>query len=49
MIEKRIKEIMTKDPVMVSVGYTVKEAAALMKKHRISCLPVVEKKNRSAS
>jgi len=38
----RVKEVMTPDPRTVSPELSLAEAAGLMVKHKIGCLPVVE-------
>jgi CBS domain-containing protein len=42
MAELTAKDIMTPDPVTVSPGMTVKEAAKLMVERKVGALPVVE-------
>jgi CBS domain-containing protein len=37
-----VSEVMTKNPVVVSVNDTVRQAAGLLKKHRIGGLPVMD-------
>jgi CBS domain-containing protein len=43
-----VREIMTPDPVTVEPGTDVIEAARLMRRHRVSRLPVVERSGRVA-
>lgn len=38
----KVKNIMTRDPVTVPWDYTVGEAAEILLKHNISCVPVVD-------
>lgn len=40
----RIHEIMTKNPVTIEAGAPVREAAALLRKHKIGGLPVIDGK-----
>ncbi len=44
--KRRIKEIITKDTVVLDVIDTVHEALALMAENRVSALPVVDSHNR---
>lgn len=44
----RVRDIMTIDPVRVSVSTSLREAARLMVRHRISSLPVVDDAGRLA-
>ncbi len=37
-----VDEVMTREPITVSPGATLREAALLMLKYRIGCLPVVD-------
>lgn len=41
----KVKDVMTADPVVVSAGATVREAASLLRKHRIGGLPVMDGEN----
>jgi len=38
----KVREVMTADPVTVSAGATVREAAGLLRKHKVGGLPVME-------
>lgn len=40
----QISEIMTRNPVIVNKGSTIKEAAELMKRYNVGCVPVVNQK-----
>ncbi len=43
---KRVKDIVTKDPITLDVNDTIHEALTLMGEHRVSALPVVGRENR---
>jgi len=45
-LQKRVHQIMTRQPITIAPDNTIVEAAALFNKHRISCLPVVASENR---
>jgi CBS domain-containing protein len=36
-----VEEVMLKDPITISPGATIEEAIALMRKHKVGCLPVM--------
>jgi CBS domain-containing protein len=38
----KVREVMTADPVTVSAGATVREAAGLLRKHKVGGLPVMD-------
>ena len=40
-LNRRVHQIMTRNPVTISSEMKVEEAAQVMLKHRVSCLPVV--------
>jgi acetoin utilization protein AcuB len=42
----KVREIMTKEPITIRDDDTVEEAAVVMLRRRISCLPVVDEKER---
>lgn len=42
LIALRIRDLMTPEPVSIGAGRLVREAAALMREHKISCLPVTD-------
>ncbi len=42
LIALRIRDLMTPEPVSIDAGRLVREAAALMREHKISCLPVTD-------
>jgi acetoin utilization protein AcuB len=44
----KVKEIMTKDPIIIRDDDTVEEAAVVMLRHKISRLPVLSEKNELA-
>ncbi len=41
LMAMRASDLMTPDPITIQPGGTVREAAQIMREHRISCLPVV--------
>ena len=41
-LETKIHQVMTRDPITVSPNTLISEAAALLLKHKISCLPVMD-------
>jgi CBS domain-containing protein len=41
----KVRDIMTADPVVVSASATVREAAGLLRKHRVGGLPVMDGEN----
>ena len=41
MLDRRVHQIMTRKPVVVTVETTVHDAAALLLQNNVSCLPVV--------
>ena len=45
LAEIKVKEIMTKNPVTISADETVERAAVIMLEHKVSGLPVINKKS----
>lgn len=42
-LQKKVHQIMTRDPITVDADTPIREAASMMIDHEISCLPVLER------
>ena len=45
-LDKKVHQIMTRQPIVLLEGSSIDEAVQLFSKHRISCLPVVDQANK---
>ncbi|MEM1090628.1 MAG: CBS domain-containing protein [Pseudomonadota bacterium] len=45
-LKRRVHQIMVRDPVSLGPNDTVRDAVKLFNKHGVSCLPVVNERNR---
>jgi acetoin utilization protein AcuB len=45
-LDKKVHQIMSRQPIVLRAGSSIDEAIQLFSKHRISCLPVVDGENK---